>query len=553
MIRDEIFNLIEKSIKILQKEKVFPKFDIPGIKIECPKERVHGDYSTNVAIVLSKKIKKDPMETAKTLASRLQVLGSGLFEKVEVKKPGFINFFLSKEYLQSQVKEILKRGEKFGQLKIGKNKKVQVEFISANPTGSLHIGNGRGAFWGDSLSNVLEKAGYRVTREYYIDDAKNSLQIRELGKTALGKGRTYLTKDLEIKIKKLKPKLKKITDFGEAGHLLAQEIQKDIKDLIENKLKIKFNVWASEEKLYKKKKIEKILSWLKKKEFVYQKEKAQWIKTLEFGDSKDWVVVRTTGEPTYFLSDIAYHKDKINGGFKKIIDIWGADHQAHVSKMKAAMKILGFKGDFDVLITQMVSLKKGKISKRKGEIITLESLVDEVGLDAVRFFYLVKSLDTQMEFDVELAKERSAKSPVFYIQYANARIHSILAKSQIPSTKFQTNSKWGPQKREGGGRVEVQISNSKLKLLTHPSELNLIKQLIRFPEIIEDTAKDYQVQRIPQYAIDLATVFHQFYRDCRVLSEDGPLTQARLGLILATKQVIKNTLNLMGISAPEKM
>lgn len=540
-MRKEIKDLIEKAIKQLQKEKVFPKFDIPEVKIEYPKEKIYGDYSTNVAMLISKKIKKEPIDIAKILASRFQLLASRSLERVEVKRPGFINFFLSKGYLQKQVKEILEIGEKFGQLKIGKNEKTNIEFISANPTGSLHIGNGRGAFWGDSLSNVLEKAGHKVTREYYIDDAKNSLQIRELGKTALGEGRTYLTKDLGIKIKKLKPKLKKITDFGEAGYLLAQEIQKDIKDLIENKLKIKFNVWASEEKLYKEKKIEKILSWLKKKEFVYQKEKAQWIKTLEFGDSKDWVVVRTTGEPTYFLSDIAYHKDKINRGFKKIIDIWGADHQAHVSKMKAAMKILGFKGDFDVLITQMVSLKKGKISKRKGEIITLENLVDEVGLDAVRFFYLMKSLDTQMEFDVELAKERSAKSPVFYVQYAHARICSILRKAT--SNKQQAIS-------------PKSLVSCRLSLLNHPSELKLIKQLIRLPEIIEDTAKDYQVQRISQYAIDLATSFHQFYRDCQVLPESGSptsLTKARLGLILATKQVIKNTLNLMGISAPERM
>jgi len=530
MTRQKIVDLIEKAIKLAQKEKKLSFFKLPEILVEHPEEKFYGDYATNIALQVAKITKKEPMEIANLIKSEVESLNSKIFEKIEVAKPGFINFSLSKEYLQSQVKEILEQEKKFGDLKIGKKIKTNVEFISANPTGLLHIGNGRGAFFGDCLSNVLKKAGYEVIREYYVNDARNSLQIQELGKTALGRGRTYLTEYLRLKIKNLKSKLEKISDEGEAGFLLAQEIQKNIKNSIEKKLKIEFDVWISEEKSYQKKKIGEILDWLKKKKFVYQKEEAQWLKTSKFGEPRDWVIVRTSREPTYLLSDIAYHKDKIERGFKKIIDIWGADHQAHVSKMKAAMKILGFKGNFDVLITQMVSLKKGKISKRKGEIITLKSLIDEVGLDAARFFYLMKSLNTQMEFDVELAKEKSAKSPVYYVQYAQARICSILKK--VSSFKFQVSG---------------------FKLLNHPSELDLIKQLIRFPEIIEDSAKDYQLQRIPQYAVDLAAAFHQFYRDCKVLIEDKELRKARLGLISASKTVLKNTLNLMGISAPERM
>lgn len=512
MAREEIIKLIQKATGE-KPEK---------IKVEQPEDVSHGDYSTNIALQL----KKDPTEIARKLKS-------GIFEKVEVAEPGFINFFLSKEFLQKQVEGILKQGEKFGQLKIGKNKKTQVEFISANPTGPLHIGNGRGAFFGDTLANILEKAGYKITREYYINDAKANTQIKTLGETALGRGTTYLNSYLQEKILNLKSKILNLRDGGEAGYLLAQEIQKDTKDFIENKLKIKFNSWVSEEDLYKKNKVDKIYNWLKSKNFVYQKEGAWWIKTAQFGDTQDWVIIRSQaegGEPTYLLSDIAYHKDKFDRGFKKIIDIWGADHQGHVGKIKAVAKMLNYKGDLDILISQVVRLKKGKISKRKGEVVALEWLIDGVGLDAARFFYLMKSLDTQMEFDVELAKEKSEKSPVYYIQYAHTRICGILRKVKHPTSNIKH-----------------------LTLLNHPSELGLIKQLIRFPEIIEDTAKDYQVQRIPQYAIDLATSFHQFYRDCRVISDDENLSRARLGLILATQTVLKNALNLMGVSAPEKM
>ncbi len=266
---------------------------------------------------------------------------------------------------------------------------------------------------------------------------------------------------------------------------------------------------------------------------VYEKEGAWWIKTSEYGDERDWVVVRETGEPTYLLSDIAYHKDKFERGFNKVIDIWGADHQAHVSKMKAAAKMLGFRGDLDILILQLVSLRgKEKLSKRKGEIVTLEDLVGEIGLDATRFFYLQKSLDTHMEIDIALAKDQSEKNPVYYIQYAHARICSILRKSRLVEARFQPNN---------------------FQLLKHQSELALIKQLIRLPEVVEDTAEDYQIQRLPQYATELATAFHQFYRDCKVLSEVEGLRQARLGLILATKTVLKNTLGLMGITTPERM
>lgn len=529
MIRREITKLIEKSIKTVQKRGVFPKFDISEIRIEHPEEKTHGDYATNIAMQIVRTVKKNPTEIAKIISSQLFIVNkkTRLFERIEVVKPGFINFFLSKKYLQKQVEEIIK--ERSDVLRIGKNKTVNVEFISANPTGLLHLGNGRGAFFGDSLANVLEKAGYKVTREYLINNAKVNTQIRLLGKTALGRGKTYLNEYLISQVRKLQPKFKNKSE-SEAGYLIAQEIQKDIKNFIERKLKIKFDSWISEERFYKEGRIKKVYNWLKKKKLIYRKEGAEWLRISKFGAPKDEVIIRQTGEPTYFLSDIAYHEDKFSRNFQKIINIWGADHQGHVPKIKAISKILGYKGQLDILISQMMRLKRGKISKRRGKIITLESLIDEVGPDTVRFFYLMKSFDTQMEFDVELAKKRSAKSPVYYVQYAYARICSILRKAQKHKTK-----------------------NINYKLLEHPSELNLIKALIRLPEVIEDTANDYQVQRIPQYAIDLAASFHQFYRNCRVLTEDRLLSEARMGLVLATKIVMKNTLSLMGISAPERM
>lgn len=510
MVKEKIKNLTARAVKRLYRKEV-------EIEVRRPTVKGYGDYTTNVAMA----IKENPQEIARQMKS-------AILERVEVRN-GFINFFLSKKYLQKQVGEILSQGEKFGELKIGKGQRTLIEFISANPTGSLHIGNGRGAFFGDCLANILEKAGYKVLREYYVNDAKNSAQIQELGRTVLGEGKSYLTPYLRNVIRRLMPYSKKVKSESEAGYLLGQNILGDIRSFIEKKLKIKFDLWVSEQNLYRQNRVKKVYDFLKSKNLVYKKDGAFWLDLSRF-NQKDEVLIRKNGQSTYFLTDIAYHDYKIERDFKKIINIWGADHQGHVSKIKAAAKILGYRGDLDILISQVVRLKRGKMSKRKGEIVTLEDLINEVGLDVTRFLYLTKSLDTQMEFDLALAKKQSEKNPVYYVQYAHARICSILKK--ISKHRFST---------------------SNLKLLVHSSELNLIKQLIRLPEIIEETAEDYQVQRLPQYSIEVATAFHQFYRDCRVLIEAQPLLEARLVLALATKIVLKNTLDLVGISAPEKM
>lgn len=541
MIREEIKKSLQKTIKKLQKGKKLPKFEFSEIKIDYSENKIHGDYSTSIAMQIARFAKKNPMEIAELLASKLQALGSSFLGRAEAANPGFINFFLKKEYLQKEIKRILEEGEKFGQLKIGKNKKIQVEFISANPTGPLTVGNARGGPLGDVLGNVLKKAGFKVEKAYYINDY--GMQILTLGHSVL--------KDSEAKYKgaymddvRKQMKRKDLYPVGssrddslrayKAGEKAAEIIVRMIKKTT-GRMGIKYDEWISEKKLHKLKVVEKVLELLKKKILVYEKEGAIWFKSSKFGDERDRVVVKSDGWKTYLAGDIALHQYKFkNKKFDKVINIWGADHYGDVPGLQAGITALGFKGKLDIILLQFVTLfEKGreiKMSKRLGTFVTMDELIDMVGIDAVRFFFLQKSASTHLNFDLELAKEQSEKNPVYYIQYANARICSILRK--VSGSKSRALD---------------------FRLLTHPSELNLIKQLVRFSEVIEDTAKDYQVQRVPQYALDLATAFHIFYRDCRVLSENKKLTKARLSLVFSARIIFRNVLGLMGISVPEKM
>lgn len=507
MIRNEIIKLIQKATGAPQEK----------IKVMYPEGDGFGDYTTNIALQL-----KIP---ANKMAENLK---SELFEKVEVAGPGFINFFLSKEYLQEQVAAVLKEKDKFGQLKIGKGQKINIEFISANPTGPLTLGNGRGGFCGDVLANVLNKAGFKAKREYYINDTGE--QIRKLGHSVIGDSEAvYQGQYIEELRKKIKG-----SDPEKVGQAAAKTILGGMIKPTVKKMKVKFDIWFSEKKLYQKKEADKILGILKKKNLSYESEGALWFKSTQFGDDKDRVLIKAGGEKTYLTSDIAYLKNKFARGFQKLVFFWGADHYGYVARILAAAEALGYKKEqISIIVMQLVRLirdgKEVRMSKRTGTYITLDELIDEVGLDVARFFFLTRSADTHLNFDLALAKEQSDKNPVYYIQYAHARICSILRKAKILEAKPRTD------------------------LLEHPTELKLIRQLMRLPEIVEDTAQDFQIQRLPQYAVDLATAFHQFYRDCHVISEDKNLTQARLSLILATKIVLKNTLSLMGISAPEKM
>jgi len=532
------------------REEIKKLLNISEAEVSRSENEKFGDYSTNVALKLAKKEKKDPMQVAEEIKSRAEKAGAELFEKVEIAPPGFVNLFVRKEYLQEEVEEILEAKEKYGEQDIGKGQKVQVEFISANPTGPLTLGNGRGGFCGDTLASVLAKAGFNVQREYLINDA--GFQVEVLGHSVLGDDKAqYKGAYIDELAGKFKDSSK---DAKEIGYQAAQYIfETMIKPTIEQKMKIKFDNWFSEKKLRQSGALEKITELLKEKGLAYEGEGALWFRSSEFGDDKDRVLVTSEKtekgvEGTYLLQDIAYHYNKfVERKFDKVIDIWGADHHGYVARLEAAKKALAMPGELKIIIMQLVRLFQGgqevKMSKRLGTYVTLDELLDEIPLDVARFFFLMYSSDTHMDFNMDLAKEQSQKNPVYYVQYAHARISSILAK--VKSQNFY------PERSRG---TKFKIQNSKLNLLNDPAELLLIKQLIRLPEIVEDTANDYQVQRLPQFALELVRAFHKFYEECRVIDEKNPeLTQARLNLVEATRIALKNTLDLMGISAPEKM
>ncbi len=540
MIREILVNLLKESVIKLQNEKIFPEFKISGIQLEPPPQKNHGDYSTNFAIAIAKIIKKSPLEIAQKISEKLKK-ESKFFEKIEVARPGFINFFISKECLKDGLKEILKHRFKFGNLKIGKGKKVQVEFISANPTGPLTVGNARGGPFGDVLANILEKAAFKTERAYYINDYGK--QILSLGHSVLKDNNAQYKGDyidyLNKKINRLYPK-NKTKDPFKIGQKAAKIIIKEMIKKTTDRMGIQYNEWFFESDLHKKGKVDRVIDFLKKKNLTYKKDGALWFKSTVFGDKRDRVLVKKNKEKTYLVGDIAYHQYKFEEKkFDKVINIWGADHYGDAPGLQAGIAALGHRGKLDIVILQFVTLlekgKKLKMSKRKGVYITMDELLKETGLDIVRFFFLQKSPDTHLNFDLSLVKERSKNNPLYYIQYALVRINSVIRKSGIKS-------------------LESKTKNLKLDLLKEPFEMDLLKKIIRLPEVIEDTAKDYQVQRLPHYALNIADAFHRFYENCRVISADNKeLTKVRLALLLATKIVLKNLLDLMGISEPKRM
>jgi len=527
MVKQEIKKIVEKAITRLKKQTGFERISTRDVLVEYPNERIRGDYSTNISFSIAKDLSKNPFEIATLLKTEIEKQKNSVIKKVEVVN-GFVNFFVSEKYLQKKVLEILKQKEKFGNLKLKKVQKVNVEFISANPTGPLTLGNGRGGFCGDVLANVLLKSGYKVSREYYVNDTGE--QIKKLGHSVIGDSEAVYKGEYIVD---LRNKIKGDDPEGVGKKSAKMILDKMIKPSVK-KMGIKFDKWFSEKDLYANKEVDKAIEELTKRGFTYKSEGALWFKSKDLGDDKDRVLIRTDGIKTYFASDIAYLKNKFKRGFKHLVIFLGADHYGYVARLKAASHALGFgKDSINAVVMQLVRLfengKEVRMSKRTGIYVTIDELIDEVGLDVARFFFLTRGSDTQFSFDLDVAKEKSEKNPVFKVQYAHARICSLLKKAdKTVNTKY-------------------------LSLLQDPAEIDLLTKLVKLPEIIEDTARDYQLQRIPQYALELAEAFHKFYEKCRVVTEDKQVTLARVALVRATKIVLKNTLDLMGVSAPLKM
>ncbi len=466
--------------------------------------------------------------------------------------PGFINFKVREDWLRRQVDEILSQGNHYGDSDSGQGCRVQVEFVSVNPTGPLHVGHGRGAVLGSTLANVLSAAGYSVEREYYINDAGNQMdnfyaslhaRYREVlglpaqipadgyrGEYVIQIARRIATERGDVFLESEEA----IRDIGRIGSEIIIDAIKDDLEL----LGVQFDVWFSEQTLYDSGKFERVLAMLKQDSHVEERDGALWFVSSGLGEDKDNVLIRSSGAPTYFASDIAYHYNKfLERGFDKVIDVWGADHQGHVSRMKAAVNALGVSPErLQIIISQMVSLRRGeeqiRVSKRTGDIITLREVLDEVGTDVCRFFFLARSANSQMDFDLELARKESMENPVYYVQYGHARIAGILRLA---------------------GERGIDYAEGDVSLLTEDAELSLIRKLLLFPEILDLVVKNLEPHHLPHYAQDLATAFHIFYEKCRVITEDEPLTLARLKLVEATRIVLARTLRLMGMKSPQQM
>ncbi len=554
-IVEQVKDRLKEEIKAaVMKAGLAEEAQIPDVLLELPKDKAHGDYSTNMAMQLARVAKKAPRMIAEEIVANFDKQ-KGSIDKIEIAGPGFINFYMNNSYLTDLIPTILKTGTSYGDTNIGNNEKVQVEFVSANPTGDLHLGHARGAAVGDSLCNVLAKAGYDVSREYYINDAGNQINnlalsvearyFQALGKDAEMPEDGYHGEDIVGIGKKLAEEYgdkfveqsseERLAFFREYG--LKYEMAKLKADLEE--FRVPFDVWYSETSLYHNGKIDNALSALKEKGHIYEEEGATWFRSTTFGDDKDRVLIKNDGSYTYLTPDIAYHKDKLDRGFTKLINVWGADHHGYIPRMKAAIEALGYgKDTLEVEIIQLVHLYKNgekmKMSKRTGKAVTMRDLIEEVGLDAVRYFFAMRSADTHMDFDLDLAVSKSNENPVYYAQYAHARICSMLRQGEEQGLTFE--------------------ENLKLDEITSEKEFDLLKKLGEFPQAVTEAAQKRIPHRITNYIYDLASTLHSFYNAEKVLDpENTEKSRARLGLMKATQVTLQNALTIIGVSAPEKM
>ncbi len=525
-----------------------------GHQISVPKHEAHGDFSSNIALVLASRMGKKPREIAELIAQRLEA--SQLFSKVEVAGPGFINMFVRSEVWQEAIKRIVAAGSAYGCSNAGGGVKVLVEFVSANPTGPLHVGHGRGAAVGDSLARILRAAGYDVTTEYYVNDAGN--QMRTLGLSVFLRYRELLGETVdfpdhcyqgeyikEIAASILEEEGERLRGLGEEAAVAfctdraVEEILAGIKADLDS-FDVGFDNWFSERTLHASGKVEQALEELKAAGHLYEQDGALWFRSTAFGDEKDRVVRRSNGDLTYFAADIAYHKDKLDRGFELLVDIWGADHHGYVPRVKAAISALGGRPQsLHVLLVQLVNLmeagEKKAMSTRAGEFVTLKAVLDEVGRDAARFIFLTRKCDSHLDFDLDLARQQSQENPVYYVQYAHARLCSVFRKA-----------------REQGVSMKP-VDEIDTSLLKEQEEMEILQKLDSFPFVVAESAKALEPHRISFYLTELAAMLHGYYTKFRFISGDAELTQARLLLAQGARQVVQNGLHLLGVSAPETM
>jgi arginyl-tRNA synthetase len=556
-MKQETLAVIQKSFENLKKE--WGRDDIPDIALEVPKNEGMGDLATSIAMRLSKALKKPPRMIAEEIVGHINAQNPGMFEKIEIAGPGFINFRFKKEFFYESLQKLLDEKHSTLRTDIGKGQKIQVEFVSANPTGPLHIGHGRGAAVGDALCNILKAAGYEVEKEFYINDA--GLQVKLLGQSVFARYQQLLGNDVPFPEEGYKGDYiasiaeginnrdgaqylnKTFEDCGDyftnyAYKMMLTNIAKDLTDF-----GVIFDRWQSEKELHAKGKVKEALDLLKSKGLMYEKDGAAWFSSSQYGDDKDRVVMKQDGEYTYFASDICYHKDKLDRGFDSIIDIWGADHHGYIPRISSVLEAFDFpKEKFRVILIQMVSLLRHgepvQMSKRAGAFITLREVIDEVGSDITRFIFLTRKADSHLDFDIDIAKEQSAENPVFYVQYAFARISSLFR---------QANEK-RVQGVEGS-----RVQGADFSLLKETEDISLIKKILQYPMVFEGAALACEPHRITYYLQELAGVFHAYYYKHKIISDNNRLTLARLSLCKGVKIVLEEGLEILGVSAPERM
>jgi len=556
-VKEALSNILYNALKEAKKNGELKIKDEPLIVLEIPKDETKGDIATTVAMALAASEKKKPRDIAEIIVKHIKDK-AGIIDKIDIAGPGFVNFLLKNEYYHQILKQIDKEGKDYGSVDIGKGEKVQVEFVSANPTGPLHVGHGRGAAVGDALSNLLAATGYDVTREFYINDAGR--QVRLLAQSVYSRYRqmhgkeepfpedgyhgTYIneiavsaTASQAIRLRFVDVPFEKCeADFAEFSK---EEMLRDIRNDL-NVFGVRFDNWFSEQSLLDDSSVQKSIEELKERGFAYEKDDALWLRSTAFGDDKDRVVIKKDGSYTYLATDIAYHRNKLSRGFKSLINIWGADHHGYIPRVQAVIQAFGHPNDaLHVLLVQLVAvLRQGKpvpMSKRAGDFVTLREVVQEVGSDAARFFFLMRRSDSHLDFDLELAKKQSSENPVYYVQYAHARLCSVERQAEERGIKIPD------------------ADSVDFGLLKLPEERNMMKQLALYPITIEGSARALEPHRITFYLQNLAGLLHNYYFHHRIIIDDKPLTDARLVLMKGVRQVIKNALDIIGIKSPEKM